>query len=153
MENATKAIIIAAAVVVTLALVTVGFLVLRSGQDTAKTSIQKLNKINSEVNDSDYTIYDGINVSGNEVVNAITKFQKDYTGIEVITGKVPAGIWYIHNVTISSNVGTVGGAAAGTIALATDTTSSNYINPTGSFKGSVVRDANGAVSALIFIQQ
>lgn len=150
MENSTKAIIIAASVVITLALVTVGFLILRSGQDTASSAITKLDELNNQLAESEYMIYDNTEVSGSEVVNAIKKFEKDHIGIQVITGKTsPDGKWY-HN-TVDSD-GNITGSGNADIVDAIDVEDDAYINPNGRFDAEVVRDKNGVIVAIIFDQ-
>jgi len=150
MENSLKAIIIGAGVVITLIVVSIGFLLMRSGQDTAQNAINQLGGINKEMSDSQYTNYDGLEVSGSEVVNVLNRFKDEYIGIQVITKKNTAGAWYIN--VVGSN-GNITGAATSEIADTMDEKSNEYVNPNGSFKGSLVRDANGTITALIFTQQ
>ena len=42
---------------------------MRSGQSTAQSAIGKLDQINAEMSESQYTMYDGIENGGSEVVN------------------------------------------------------------------------------------
>lgn len=152
MENSTKAIIIAATVVITLALVTVGFLVLRSGQETAKSAITRLDKMNNQLAESEYLIYDQTEVSGSEVVNALRKFEKEHIGIQVITGKTyPSGTWYIN--TVDTSTGEITSTGGQDIMKTIDETSNEYVNPNGRFKGEIIRDKNGTITGIIFDQQ
>jgi maltose-binding protein MalE len=153
MENSLKAILIGAGVVITLIVVSIGFLLMRSGQSTAQNAIGKLDQINAEMSESQYTMYDGIENRGSEVVNVLNKFKDEYIGIQVKTKKIPSGTWYIREVTISSNVGTIGAVSTNTISDTMNEAHPQYVNPNGKFLGSLVRDQNGTVVALIFTQQ
>lgn len=154
MENSTKAIIIAATVVITLALVTVGFLVLRSGQETAKSAITRLDKMNNQLAESEYLIYDQTEVSGSEVVNALRKFEGEYIGIQVITGKNVSGTSYIYNITkgATQGEGEIGSKSSYDIGDTIDEESNEYVNPNGRFKGEVIRDKNGVIIGIVFTQ-
>ncbi|MBP7176900.1 MAG: hypothetical protein KBA53_11900 [Thermoclostridium sp.] len=153
MENSLKAILIGAGVVITLIVVSIGFVLMRSGQSTAQSAIGKLDQINAEMSESQYTMYDGIENSGSEVVNVMNKFKDEYIGVQVKTKKVATGTWYIHNVSIASNVGTVGAKSTNTVSNTMDESHLEYINPNGKFLGSLVRDENGTVVALVFTQK
>lgn len=148
MENSLKAILIGAGVVITLIVVSIGFLLMRSGQSTAKNAIGKLSQIDSEMSDSEYTMYDDMEVSGSVVVNLLKKYKNEYIGIKVETKKNATGTWYINQVS-----GDTLSSVSTDIANTMDETKIEYINPNGKFKGEVQRDANGTVIALIFKQK
>ena len=153
MENSLKAILIGAGVVITLIVVSIGFLLMRSGQSTAQNAIGKLDQINAEMSESQYTMYDGMETRGSEVVNVLNKYKDEYIGIQVKTKKVTSGTWYIHNVSVTSNVGTIGAQSTNSISNTMDEKHTEYINPNGKFLGSLVRDQNGTVGCLVFTQQ
>lgn len=153
MENSLKAILIGAGVVITLIVVSIGFLLMRSGQSTAQNAISKLNQMNAEMSESQYTMYEGVENRGSEVVNVLKKFKDEYIGIQVKTNKIPSGTWYIHTVTISNNVGSIGTKSTNLISNTMDETKTEYINPNGKFLGELVRDENGTVVAMIFTQK
>ncbi|MGL5381762.1 hypothetical protein [Clostridium sp.] len=138
MDNSMKALIMGAGVVITLAVITIGFIILNQGQNTAKLAVSKVDKINTNILESEYTVYEGMEVSGNEVVSLISKFKNDPVTIEVVTKKS----------TTEYNNG-----ASGTASDTTDPKSNKYINPSGKFKGSVTRDANDVIDRLTFTQQ
>jgi hypothetical protein len=95
------------------------------------------------------------------VLNALRKFsgRKNF-GIQVVTGKNQAlnedGAWYYNRIiTNPSNInyGEYDGAGITELEFALNETSRDYINPSGKFKGKVIRDKNGAVSGIVFEQQ
>lgn len=153
MENSLKAILIGAGVVITMIVVSIGFMLMRSGQRTAQNAIGRLDQINSEMAESQYTMYDGMETSGNEVVNVLNKFKDEYIGIQVRTKKNSGGTWYIYDVTVSNNVGSIGSKSTNSISNTIDEKHTQYINPNGTFIGSLIRDENGTVVALVFTQQ
>ena len=151
MENALKAIIIGAGVVITMIVVSIGFLLMRSGQSTAQNAIGRLDQINAEMSESQYTMYDRIEIRGNEVVNVLNKFKDEYIGIQVETHKTST--WYIYNVTLNGDLGTINEKSDFKISDTMDETNQRYINPNGKFLGRVIRDENGTVVALTFTQK
>lgn len=152
MENSLKAIIIGAGVVITMVVVSIGFILMRSGQSTAIATINKLDRINVELAESEYTMYDGMEVSGSEVVNAVRKFKDERIGIQVKTNKNRSGKWYINYVDIT-NKKIENSGSTGNISDLIDVADDEYVNPNGVFLGSIVRDENGTIIALIFEQK
>ncbi len=153
MDNVVKGIIIGAAVIIGLAIVSLGFLILRQSQDTAKSATTKIDNLNTQMSETSFTLYDGLEVNGSEVLNTIRQFQGEYIAIKVITGKDAGGEWYIYNATESSGVATIGSEVTFDLTNAQDKSNSKYINPNGRFTGSVLRDDNGSISAIVFEQR
>ncbi len=153
MDNALKAIMIGVGVVITLAVISIGFLILRQGQDTSKNALNKIDNMNTSLAESDYTLYDGLEVSGSEVLNTIRKFKSEYIAIQVKTGRDASGTWYIYNATESNGTAQVEGEIDFDLSDALDPATNQYINPNGRFLGSVLRDTNGSVSAIVFEQK
>lgn len=147
MENSLKGLILAAGVIITCVVVGLGFYISREAKDTASKGAGDISSLNSEFSDSSKTIYDGMNVSGNEVVNAIKKFENDTVGIKVVTGK---GTACYGNVV--SDSGEVTQGSVSTLASARDSANKNYINPNGKFLGKVIRDSNNTIVGISFTQ-
>lgn len=152
MENATKAILIAASVIITMAIVTLGLIVLKAGQNTAANSVSSINEMN-RIAENEYLMYDNTEVSGNEVVSAIDKVLSagDAVGVLVTTKAGGANYtnWYVYNATVLDSL------------IATSRTISDaeniekpftFVNPAAKFKGRVYRDSNGRIAKLAFVQ-
>jgi hypothetical protein len=152
MENATKAIMIGASIVIVLVIVSIAFLVLRSGQDTAKLGLTKMEQVNGDIKESDIKMYDRMTISGSEVVNLLSKYQKGSFGLKVITGKDTTGTWYIKTVdeAASNALGSDSSADMGNTMVET---SDKYVNPNGKFMGKILRDKNGSVTGIVLAQQ
>ncbi|OPZ88306.1 MAG: hypothetical protein BWY74_03202 [Firmicutes bacterium ADurb.Bin419] len=151
MENATKAIIIAAAVLITMAIVTIGFFIMNAGKDAATEAVTNISNINNKLAESEYTMYDNMTVTGNDVVSAIEKIESsgDYIAVHVITNKNER--WYVHSAATSLDKLEDPNAD---IDDAEDIENADtYINPAGRFKGDVERDTNGRIALITFTQQ
>lgn len=153
MENATKAIILAASVIITMAIITVGYAVFKSAQNTAAVSAKKINETNNLI-ENEYTMYDNGRVSGNDVISAIDKVLSsgDYIGV-LVTSKAGGSThsnWYVYNASNINNLSYAGNS----IGEAEDIDNpSTYINPTATFLGKVSRDKNGRIAKISFTQQ
>ena len=152
MENATKAIMIGASIVIVLVIVSIGFLVLRSGQDTAKTALTKMEQVNGDIKESDIKMYDRMSISGSEVVDLLSKYQKGTFGIKVTTGKDTQGTWYVKTVEEGSD-NALGSDASADIGKTMVVTDAKYVNPNGRFLGKILRDKNGSLTGITFTQQ
>lgn len=147
MENSVRAIIIAAAIVITIALATIGFMVLSSGQDTARTALSKMGEMNTQLYESDYLMYDDKEVSGSEVVNALYKFREHRLSIKVTTNR--GATEYTYKIDADGDITTTGDD----IANVTNEVSIKYINPNGRFKGNIIRDKNAVITCITFTQK
>ncbi|NLY17604.1 MAG: hypothetical protein GX045_01300 [Clostridiaceae bacterium] len=147
MENSLKAILMSAGVVVTLIVVSIGFMLMRSGQQAAKDTMGKLGQVNEELSESQYAMYDDNEVSGYDVVNALKKFKNEYIGIYVETKK-NGGKWYIYSVSGDSLT-----ASTNEMKNVMDEKSIEYINPYGKFTSEIQRDLNGTIIAIKFTQK
>lgn len=149
MENSLKGLILAAGVIITCVVVGLGFYIAREAKDTASGGAGKISSLNSEFSETDKTLYDGMTVSGNEVINAIRKFDKEKIGIKVVTGK--STTCYINNISTNENE-LSGQGATSDLKNASDSKNKNYINPNGKFNGKVLRDANNSIIGIKFSQ-
>ncbi len=148
MENSLKGLMLAAGIIITCVVISLGFIIAREAKDTASGGVDQINMLNAEFAESDKTLYDGATVSGSEVLNVIKKYQGANIGILVKTNKIEA----CYGVTFNEATGAQTGQTGKSYADALDPTSDQYINPYGNFKGKVVRDANNVIVGLVFEQ-
>lgn len=160
MGNAQRALIMAAGLFLSIALITIAVVMFISAQDATKTAQTSFSDIQTELAQTAFTVYDGTTVSGSQVVNALRKFQdKGEFGIQVITGKNPTGTWYFKTVNITVPVGSPGYGsitttpATGTLANAQNEKSDDYVNPSGKFKAEIIKDNSNVIRGIIFTQQ
>lgn len=153
MDNGLKGLLLAAGTIITCIIVSLGFYIAREARDTAATGAGSISKLNSEFNDNDKTMYDGLSVSGSEVLNVIAKFSSEDVCIRVETiasGNSGKYAYYLY--TLSSDY-TLGSASSAKISDAKDKKNINYINPNATFYGSVQRNSNHVVTCITFVQK
>jgi len=150
MENATKAIIIAASIAITLAIVTIGFFVLGTGKDIVNDGVSDLINMANSLADDQYTRYDKMYVSGSQVINLIRSVENsgDYIGVKVETKK-GSPVWYVYD---ASNIDNLS-STSGDLVNALDVKNAAYISKTAMFRGKVERDSNGRIASITFTQK
>lgn len=149
MENSLKGLILAAGTIITCIVIGLGFYIAREARDTASGGAGQINKLNAEFSDTGKTMYDGMEVSGSEVLNVIRKFQDEAIGIMVKTNK--ASTYYVYQ--FDTTDGELGSKTNQDFKTAQNELSESYINPNGRFEGGVVRDTNGTITGLTFTQK
>ncbi|WP_105617915.1 hypothetical protein [Vallitalea okinawensis] len=147
MENAIKALIIGSSVIITLVIITFGFLILRQGQDLVKHSSNEISEMSNDLLESKFTIYDGSIISGSTVVNVVRDFKDEYIGVYIDTNK-SAGKWYIYDASGDSLTN-----ITWDMNDLIDETDDDYVNPSGNFLGNIKRDSNGVIIGIEFTQQ
>ena len=91
-------------------------------------------------------MYDGIHVSGSEVVNVINKFKNDDLCVQVDTKKGGLVSYGYTDTTLSIK-------SHHTIKETQNLKGAYYVNPNGLFQGEVLRDDNNVIVGLLFRQQ
>ncbi|MEW4425998.1 ABC transporter permease [Paenibacillus pabuli] len=150
-SNATAALKLGAAVFLTIAFITIVVALFISSTDAVKEGQTQFSSIQTQLSQTRYNIYENTTLSGSQVMNAVRQFNNETQfGVYVQTGK--NGLTYYGN-TFNQTTGEIDGTAKNTNLLpAQDEANNNYINPSGKFKSSVVRDANNMVRGIVFVQ-
>lgn len=143
MDNVLKGIVIGAGVLITCIVIGVGFRVYRETKTISSTSAEKLERFSSELSENDLTMYDGLEVTGSDVVNFIKKHLSEYSSSEV------API-YVNIVTSTTLNDYVNGASIPDIV---NFTTDKYISPISKYNGKIVRDKNNVIVGLIFTKK
>lgn len=149
MENSLKGLMLAAGIIITCIIISLGFYIASEASDTASSGTGQINELQAEFADTSKTMYENTEVSGSEVINVIRKFSDEMIGVKVQTKKNTS--YYIYQ--FNDSDGTLKNASSLDYKSAQNAVSANYINPTGRFLGAVVRDANGTITGLSFVQQ
>lgn len=137
MDNSLKGLILAAGVVITCLVVGLGFYLSREAKNTSNNGAGQISSMNSEYQDVDKALYDGLKISGREVVSLIKKSADTNFTITVKT--------------LMNTTGTTPYTAVPTSFPALGT--NNYINPTAQFLGSITYDSNNVINGLVLTQQ
>jgi hypothetical protein len=127
------------ALMITCLLVSYGGRVLKAGKNTSDSAIEKINKFNTVLSESDLTMYAGIEVKGSDVVNFIKKNLGSYDATEhsnqyirVVTAANDSTYWnerYIEDIQNFS--------------------STLFINQEALFRCDVIRDANDVIIGIV----
>ncbi len=149
MENSLKGLMLAAGIIITCIIISLGFYIAREASDTASSGTGQIHQLQAEFSDTSKTMYENTEVSGSEVINVIRKFADEMIGVQVQTKK--SSVFYNYN--FSEKDGSLGSTSKADVKLAQVPTNTAYINPTGRFLGVVTRDANGTITGLTFVQQ
>lgn len=149
MENSLKGLLLAAGTIITCLVVTLGFYIAREAKGTAASGVEAIAKLNAQFSENDKIIYDGLEVSGSEVINVINKFKDSQIAIKVQTKK---GITQYIN-TLNSDNTAIAGKGDTSIKEAKEVTNNSYINPNASFLGEVIRDINQVIIGISFKQE
>lgn len=151
MENSLKGLMLAAGVIITCIVVGLGFFISREARDTASNGAGQISKLNAEFNESDKVMYDGLEVSGSEVINVINKYKNEEVGVNVITKKSDKS--YIYRIDSEKGENYLKERILdSSVKEAQNILSDFYINPNAQFMGEVIRDSNNAIIGLRFIQ-
>lgn len=139
-SEAVKFLLMSATLLITCSLIGLGFYVFGNSKRLGSTVTNQIVDLNNELTQSDIMKYDGLEVSGSDVINFIKKYLGDY-------GKEESGPFSIviekgSNIDIHKN--------KEYIHLITDFTNSYYIKPTNKFMGSVEKNENLVIVSVKF---
>ena len=148
MENSLKGLMLAAGIIITCIIISLGFYIAREARDTASEGTGQINQLQAEFTDASKTMYDGTEVSGSEVLNVIRKFSDETMGILVQTNKNKT----YYNYNFDAEKGDLGKELDNSYKNAQDVANDKYINPTARFQGSIVKDVNGTIIGIVFVQ-
>lgn len=154
MQMSKEAIMLAVGLFLTAGLILIGLFAYNMGADAAKTATQDASSALTEMNENKYAMYENMEIKGSQVVNSVKRLKEDGVagkiGIKIVTGENSTGTWY-YNSFNSSKLS----PSNADVAKIYDTSGGNnqYVNPNGTFKGTIERDANNTIRAIIFTQK
>ncbi|MGN0243126.1 MAG: hypothetical protein ACI4CT_03580 [Lachnospiraceae bacterium] len=140
MENSLKGLILAAGIVITCLVIGVGFYVSREAKASSANASGQINEMTGEFDEPGKILYDGIVVSGREVLEVLQKYASDQS--MTITVKTLAGTSNVEY-GISKTLFTGNNKAD----------VNTYINPSGKFLGTVNRNDSDVINNITFVQQ
>lgn len=143
MENSLKALILAAGISITCLVISLGFYTAREARNISAITTEKLSVLATQLQESDFTLYDGLEVTGSDVINFIKQHLCSYSETEIS----PIYVYVKTNLTDKAYIN---GSELDKIR---DYTHEQYINPLGKFKGTVARDENDVIQGVLFIAQ
>lgn len=142
MDSVHKFFLIAAGLIVTGMLVFLGFRMSDVGEDVGGHMVNRLTELEQSLKDADVMQYDGVTVTGSDVVNFIRKSLSEHSTestapyqVIVVTGTVTT---HKDNTTIGNIL---------------NFSHISYVNPTAKFVGEVNRNTNGVIVSVTFTQK
>lgn len=148
MSVGLKGLTLGAGIVMTLVIISLAYYVTNVSAATITNGTAKINNMSIQLQESDKTMYEGIDIQGSEVINVINKFKAEDLSVKVITKK--SAIYY--NRILTSSDTELGTASNASIRDAQNLSSSSYINQNAMFSCEVMRDKNNAIIGLRFTQ-
>ncbi|MEK4363993.1 ABC transporter permease [Paenibacillus sp. FSL M8-0212] len=156
-ENTGVGIRVAAGIFLTIMLITIVVIITISSQDAAKQGQTKMAAITTQLSDTEYQTYSNTTLSGSQVLNAVRQYMnQEQFGVQVITGKQkptqPKGTFYGD---VFNDIGEITPNSGGILSLANaeKQSANEYINPSGKFRSSIVRDKNNMIRGIVFEQE
>lgn len=142
MESTNTFIKIIAGLALTLAVVTFGFFIYNTVKGTGNAALTKATDTTNSMLESNITQYNRADISGSEVLNAITNFMEssEEIYIEVIT-KSGSKTYIYPSKSIASDQRMSNNDILADVQLAKTKGNAAYISPKGKFTGKVVYDA------------
>ncbi|MFD1736221.1 ABC transporter permease [Bacillus salitolerans] len=148
MDSAKQALLLGAGLFLTIALITLMVTIFGTASNAGKAAQNEFTGLQTELAEQTFLVYDGTVVTGSQVLSALNKFDGHTEfGVMVQTGLSTA--WYYAN---ASNPNSLTAATASTINTKIQG-STYYINPSGKFNATIVRDSNDVIKAIKFVQQ
>ena len=146
-EISVKGLILAVVVIIALVLSAISLYMVTRSKSTINDGNTQYSQLMSEYSEINATLYDGLYVSGDKVLDVIKDCVESLSGGVVVitlegTGGNGTTKTYEHAMDYSNAL------ANGTITKSSD----DYINPSGTFVGSVTKNANGMVTQITFTQ-
>ena len=148
MSVGLKGLTLGAGIVMTLVIISLAYYVTNVSAATITNGTAKINNMSIQLQESDKTMYEGIDVQGSEVINIINKFKSENISIKVVTRKSTT----YYNRYLTSTDTDLGGVSLASIRDAQKIDNVNYINQNAMFSGEVLRDVNNAIIGLKFTQ-
>lgn len=120
-------------------IVSVGFFIYNNQKETSNAVVAQTNRINNQLQEAEWTQYNGTEITGSEVINVIKRFAEADTYVSVDNGN--GEVTYIFDGRdLTSRLSSADQAAK--LKAAKTRGDAAYINPNTLFLGEVDRDEN-----------
>ena len=162
-DNASTGLKLVVGLLITLVLLGIGIRAFQTAREGSNKAIADSAKDVSSLQDERYTQYDGVTITGAEVLATIQKFEADNIAVSVkTTPTTQAGLasltttstgdtWYIKPSLTGEKY--AANVEATQVRNAKNVTNAAYINPSGNFYGIVNRAQNtGAIQGISFFR-
>ena len=149
-DISVKGLVLAVVVIIALVLSAISLYMVSRSKSTINDGNTQYAEMMSDYSEINATIYDGLYVSGDKVIEVIKDCSADLNeGVQVLTlmntGKA-------DGTDGTSTKDKYDQYKSGSEYTIVNKSNNSYINPTGTFVGSVDKNANGMVTSIIFRQ-
>nr|WP_154985819.1 ABC transporter permease [Paenibacillus xylanexedens] len=153
-ENTGVGIRVAAGIFLTIMLITIVVIITISSQDAAKQGQTKMAAITTQLSDTEYQTYNNTTLSGSQVLNAVRQYMnQEQFGVQVITGKQRGTVGTFYGDAFNDIGEITDASSTSSLYKAEEQSAAEYINPSGKFRSSIVRDKNNMIRGIIFRQE
>lgn len=148
MDNILKGIVIAAGVLLTVILIGVGFYIARETKHTSANGLSQLNTRNKEGQNTELALYDGLSVSGTEVIYVMNKYKSRLIFMCVKTRACLSeeGIYYNYSY-IDEELQPAGSYSA------EEAAKEEKINKMGKFECKIYKNKSEVITGMFFTQK
>ncbi len=127
------------------------------GRSSTNKSMESVDDLLGQYDDIEFSVYADTTASGSDIINLIKNLDSS-DGVSIQVQNKSATVTYAINASgaIEGTTAGAGGGAGATYNLAAISDKSQtaaYINSLATFEGSLVRDANGAITQVNFVQR
>lgn len=154
LSTATRALIIGVSVIIVCIVCSFALYMSKQGKTAINSGTNQYNKLLEDYEDLDKAMYNGLEVSGDEIACLINRMtnQDEYVSVRVKT-KASDFVCYNYYYDAEKNLISRNDEALFLRELTTNKGDDSYINPQGDFLGKVIKNINGSIICLEFIQQ
>lgn len=145
-SNSNVVIKMFAGIILTLLVVGLGFLIYRVGRNGVGTAMNEVENMNNTLSESKFTDYDGQNITGSQLQSLVNSWANDDVCIRVTDMTAS----YVYNYDDGKLATTANVLPNNSV---TRKSNVNYINPSASFDVTVVRNTNGVIVGMEFVQE
>lgn len=145
-ENAVEPIKVAVSVFIVLVVISLAFLLSKSGSKLLKVVASRITGTVDEIESYDLKKYDCTIVKGSDVISCIKNYAGDGVTVVVHLKKSNSGTEIPIDVSYSTNDG------FSNLPMIQSQPNQKYINPNAEFTGSISKNSNGVITSVVFQQ-
>ena len=154
-ESIEKIISIGAVAVIAALIVAFGFSIVQGQKANAQKAIGNVDSMNATLDEAAITDYDGRDVTGSQVLSALSSLRDQHIRISVLTKSdaTTEAVFYIPAELSGADLDAANTKYAKGLSLVKQKTNANYITPSAKYSGMVYRNKANQITDLVFTVQ
>lgn len=145
-SNSNEILKMVAGIVITLLVISLGFLIYRVGRNGVGNAMNEVENMNNSLSESKFTDYEGQSVTGSQLQSLLNTWANEDVCIRV-TDMTASYVYNYDDGKLATTANVLPNNSA------TRKSNANYINPSASFETTVVRNSNGVIVGMEFVQE